>query len=228
MNDRVIPLDPVFQPAVRRTKKTYMITLPEDRIALSKALVEIFPKMRFVQHPGNPSGSDLEYVLAGLRKIRYIEHLGVEKSRGLGGWIEPDGWQPHWLPPSHDEQFLMFPLSMMNGPRLYFDFFPYTDDPDKLAGPNARCFLSTRITVGNAEDLAFANGIARAVRSVTSNWWQWVGTVEQVGSVEPGPPKRQNTHLGHHARAVFDADPSKRCWGEYRPVDPPGRRAKKA
>ena len=228
MSDRVIPLDPIFQPPIRRTKKTYVITLPEDRVALSKALVKIFPRMRFWQHPGNLGGSDVEYALAGLRRIRYLDYLSFIRPGGFGGWIEPEGWQPRWLPPSHDEQFLMFPLSIMNHPTLYFDFFPYTDDPDKLGGPNSRGFLSTRITVGDAEDLAFANGIARAVRSVTSNWWQWVGTVEQAGSVEPGPPKRQNTHLGHHARAVFDANPSKRFWGEYRPADPPGRRAKKA
>jgi len=65
---------------------------------------------------------------------------------------------------------------------------------------------------------------AHAIRAVASNWRQWVGTVEEAGTVEPETPKRKNTHLGHHARALFDADPSRRFWGGFRPVDPPGRR----
>ena len=228
MNDRVIPLDPIFQPPVRRTKTIYMLTLREDRAAFSKALVKIFPKMRFWQHPGNPKGRDLEYVYAGLRRVRYIEHLGVEQGQGLGGWIEPEAWQPHWLPPSHDNTFLMFPFAIMNRPRLYFDFHPHTDDPDILGRHSTRCFLNVSVTVGNAEDLAFANGIARAVRAVTSNWWQTVGRIEDAGKVEPGPTRRSNTYIGHHARALFEANPTRKYANYERPVDPPTRRAKKA
>ena len=202
-----------------------MLMLPEDRIAFSRALVEIFPQMRFVHHPGKPNGRDLDYVWAGLRKIRYIEHLGGEQSRGFGGWIEPDGWQPRWLPPSHDDFFRMF--TMLGGPKLHFDFHPSTDDPEKLGRHTTRCFLTTRIMVGDAEYLAFANGIARAVRSVTSNWWQTVGRIEDAGKVEPGPPRRRTTHIGHHARALFEADPARRYAYRERPVDPPARRAKK-
>ncbi len=72
-------------------------TLPEDRIALSKALAEIFPGMRFWQHPDSPRGHELDYALAGLRTIRYLDDLSFIPFGACGGWIEPKGWQPNDL-----------------------------------------------------------------------------------------------------------------------------------
>jgi len=224
MNDRLIPLDPLFTPSTLRARKIYMLTLPEDRIALSHALLRIFPEMRFLAFGSGIRWNRADAAWGGLRRVRYIEHLNRKGIGNIGGWIEPPGWKPHWRPPSRDEEFTMYQDALVNVPKLHFDFCTSIRNPADLGKHSERCFIFTWVTVGDAETVSFANGIARAVRSVTSNWWQWVGKVEEAGSVEPEPPKRKNTYLGHHARALFDADPSRRFWGGFRPADPPGRR----
>lgn len=226
--DRLIPLDPLFTPSTLRVRNIYMLTLPEDRIALSQALLRIFPTMRFLAFGSGFRWNRTDVAWGGLRRLRYIEHLYREEIENIGGWIEPPGWKPHWRPPSRDEEFTMYQDALVNVPKLHFDFCTSIRNPADLGKHSERCFIFTWVTVGDAETVSFANGIARAVRSVASNWWQWVGKVEEAGSVEPEPPKRKNTYLGHHARALFDADPSRRFWGGFRPADPPGRRAKKA
>ena len=136
-----------------------------DERAFSRALVEKFPGLRFLEY----DYWNIEPDEGRIRK-RGPDELEIAYCNSLAdgfimrGWVEPDGWKPVWRGPNRRCIY-----TIVNEPRL---LFRYVSGGTPIPGPKTRFrggSLDGGYRRGDKEQLRFLNAVIRLSGKFASN-----------------------------------------------------------
>jgi hypothetical protein len=187
----------------------------EDAEDFSRALLEIWPDIRFIDHD---TGSETVILEEGGYALRPKKHLGYCASLAEPGismfhvWREPEDWTPLWLGPNKYNVY-----ELPNKPRFNFVYARSLiprDRPHELqSGRIWAIYLK-----GDKEHLRFLNKVIRLTAKLTTNV---VDVLDRKTGEVTHHSQRTMLWVGHHALEWCGADPARRINEYIRPATEP-------